>query len=877
MDGATMRGSHWSDSVPGRILEVGIVAGLYYLTARLGLSLAFANKNVSTIWPPTGIALSALLLRGNRVWPGIAIGAVTANLANTAPIGLAVGISVGNTLAPIAAAYLLRRCSFHPRMDRIIDVIALAGIGAACMLISSTLGTTVLGLTGRLGSNTYLSIWSTWWVGDALGVVLFAPVLLAFASTPLRTSGIGTRPLEAAACLVATGVAGYVFLANSQPIQYLVFPLAAWAALRFLQLGATAVILVLSTISIWTTVSGLGPHPGLSSTLTLVDLELFNGTLAISALLLAAVSEERTGASLALQQSAGRLEQEIAARTKELADSNADLTKEVAVRAGAEEALRRRTGEYEGILQAISDLGEGAVVVDMSTRRIQYANDAYCRITRYRLEELQEFDSYLDVITEDARFQLERSTQAIDDGQVHSGFGEAVVLTKDGQSVPIDWASARTKIGDLERSIGIVRDATERKRKLGIVEAARDAAQAASRAKGEYLSRMSHELRTPLTVIMGYSDLLSTGDLPADDRRQVEAIMQSAEHLLALVNDVLDIARIEAGRETLKLEPIDAPSLCREAAAMMSTVAHKAGVSLSCDLDGVECTVSGDRQRLLQVLLNLISNGVKYGGGSVAVSLSPGADGTARIVVSDTGRGLSEAEQLLLFQPFQRLDAARAGTDGTGLGLALSKALVEGMGGTIGVSSSRAGTRFWVALDLASASPSPSSAAAAQEPPARQPDTGSGQTLTVLHIEDNPMMIDFVESLCSKRPDVQLHNAMLGRMGVELAQSTRPDLIVLDVHMPDVDGIEVLQRLKADSTTTDIPVVILSADATAQRITQLLDMGAAKYLTKPIRVADFFDILDAVPPRRGSSGTRPTTGAVQVARPNSDRSDSSRR
>jgi len=870
MDGVTTRGSQWSDSVPRRIVEVAIVAGLYYLTARLGLSLAFANKNVSTIWPPTGVAVSALLLRGYRVWPGIAIGAVTANLANAAPIGVALGISVGNTLAPLAAAYLLRRCSFHPRLDRIIDVIALAGIGAACMLISSTLGTTILALTGRLGSNTYLSIWSTWWVGDALGVVLFAPVLLAFASTPLRTSAIGTRPLEAATCLVTSGVAGYVFLANSQPIQYLVFPLAAWAALRFLQLGATAVILVLSTISIWTTVSGLGPHPGLSSTLTLVDLELFNGTLAISALLLAAVSEERTRASRALQQSADHLEQEITARTKELADSNADLTNEVAVRGAAEEALRRRTVEYEGMLQAISDLGEGAVVVDMTTRRIQYANDAYCRITGYRLEELQEFDSYLDVLTEDARIQLERATQAIDDGEVHSGFGEAVVLTKDGQSVPIDWASARSRFGDLERSIGIVRDATERKRKLGIVEAARDAAQAASRAKGEYLSRMSHELRTPLTVIMGYSDLLSTGDLPADDRRQVEAIMQSAEHLLALVNDVLDIARIEAGREKLKLEPIDAPALCREAAIMMSTVAHKAGVSLSCDLDGVECTVSGDRQRLLQVLLNLISNGVKYGGGSVAISVRPGADDTARVLVSDTGRGLSEAEQLLLFQPFQRLDAARAGTDGTGLGLALSKALVEGMGGTIGVSSSRSGTTFWVALALATASPPASSNGSTQPPPSRQPDTASRQTLTVLHIEDNPMMIDFVESLCSKRPDVLLHNAMLGMMGVELAQSSRPGLIILDVHLPDVDGTEVLQRLKADSATRDIPVVILSADATAQRITQLLDMGAAKYLTKPIRVTDFFDILDEVAPRSDSSAAPLTTGATQLAGPQID-------
>lgn len=851
MDRGMTRASQWTDSVPGRLVEVAIVAGLYYLTARLGLSLAFANKNVTTIWPPTGIAVSALVLRGYRVWPGIAIGAVTANLANAAPIGLALGISVGNTLAPLAATYLLTRISFHPRLDRIIDVLGLAEISAASMLISSTLGTTVLAVTGRLGSNTYLSVWSTWWMGDALGVILFAPVLLTFASTPLRKSGIGARPLEAAICLVTSGVAGYVLLASSQSIQYLVFPLAAWAALRFLQLGATAVILVLSVLSFWTTVRGLGPHPGLSSTTALVDLDLFNGTLAISALLLAAVSEERARANRALQQSADHLEREITARTKELADSNAELKNEVAERAAAQEALRRRTAEYESILQAISDLGEGAVVVDMTTHRIQYANDAYCRLTGYTLEELQEFDSYLDVLTTEARVHVARTTQDVDEAQAASAFGEAVVWTRDGQAVPIDWASARVKFGEHERSIGIVRDATERKRKLGIVEAARDAAQAASRAKGEYLSRMSHELRTPLTVIMGYSDLLSTGDLPADERRQVEAIMQSAEHLLALVNDVLDIARIEAGREKLKLELIDAPALCREAATMMSTVAHKAGVSLSCVLDGVECMVSGDRQRLLQVLLNLISNGVKYGGRSVAISIRPAPDDTAHILVTDTGRGVSDAEQLLLFQPFQRLDAARSGKNGAGLGLALSKALIEGMGGTIGVSSGRGGTTFWVALALAGAGTPMISDGAIQQPPARSPDTEvPGPNLTVLHIEDNPMMIEFVESLCSKRSDVQLHNAMLGMMGVELAQSSRPDLIILDVHLPDVDGTEVLHRLKADATTRDIPVVILSADATAQRITQLLDMGASTYLTKPIRVREFFDILDEMVRRR---------------------------
>src|SRR5207302_1315515 len=250
-------------------------------------------------------------------------------------------------------------------------------------------------------------------------------------------------------------------------------------------------------------------------------LDLFNGALAVSALLLAADTEMNATAMRTLHQSAELLENEITHRTKELGDANTELKNEVAVRGATEEALRRQTLEYESILRAISDLGEGAVVVDMSTRRIRYANDAYCRITGYGLEELQAFDSYLAVLTPEARLRTDQTTLSVDERGRHSGVGE----------------------------------------------------------------------------------------LPTQERSHIDAIMRSAEHLLSLVNDVLDIARIEAGQETLVLTPIDAVLLCKEAVNMMASVAHRSGVSLTCDVDGVQCMVKGDRKRLLQVLLNLISNG----------------------------------------------------------------------------------------------------------------------------------------------------------------------------------------------------------------------------------------------------------------------------
>lgn len=834
----------WPGSVAGGIAQAAAVAVLYYLTARLGLSLAFANRNVTAIWPPTGIALAGLLLCGYRVWPGIAIGALTANLTNGAPVGVAFGFTVGNTLAPLVAAYLLRRVSFHPRLDRVRDVVAFAGFGIASMLVSSTLGTSILAVSGGLGPNTYWSVWGTWWVGDSLGVLLFAPVLLVYLSTPLRDVLAGNRRYEAALCLLAVGVSGYFVLTASIPVGYLVLPFVAWAALRFLQVGATAAILLVATLSVWATVHGLGPNRQDSQTLRLVTLDLFNGALAVSALLLAAISIERAAVLRTLHQSAVLLEHQVAARTKELADANEELRTEVAVRATAEEALRRRTLEYESILQAMSDLGEGAVVVDMATQHIRYANDAYCRITGYRLDELLEIESYLDVLSPAARESTNEATHRIDSAGSTSAFGEATVLRKDGQEVPVDWASGRVKFGEAALSIGVVRDATERKRKLSLLEAARDAAQAASRAKGEYLSRLSHELRTPLTVIIGYSDLLSEHELPPDERAHVEAIQKSADHLLSLVNDVLDIARIEAGRETLALVPLDAGDVCQEAVRLMASVAHRSGVTLTYDGGGPHM-VNGDRQRLLQVLLNLISNGVKYGSGSVRVLVHP-ADGTTRILVADNGLGLSSAEQVLLFQPFQRVGSERAG-EGTGLGLALSKALIEGMGGTIGVASDRDGTTFWV--ELPSAGSPPSRARGRRTTQRKTPSLGSddaGRGLSVLHIEDDPAMVKLVEQLCSARRDLRLQSVMLGRMGMELARASKPDVILLDVHLPDINGGEVLQQLKDDALTRDIPVVILSADATNERVAELTGLGAFKYLTKPIRAKSLLDTLDEV-------------------------------
>ena len=280
------------------LARVAIVALAYFLGAKLGLRLAFDNENVTSVWPPTGIAVAALLLFGRGVWPGIAVGALAANLTNGASVPTSLGITIGNTLAPVVAASLLRSVGFRPELDRMRDVVALVFVGgAASMLVSATGGTTALAANGAIERGTYGSTWLVWWIGDALGVVIFAPLLLTLLAPTVDLSSFRSRPREATVLFVAATTAASLVFSSDVLLPYLVFPFAIWAALRFYQQGAASLTVLVAVVAIVQTAAHNGPFSTMSRTTNLVSLQLFNATLAMISLSLAAVTRERIGES----------------------------------------------------------------------------------------------------------------------------------------------------------------------------------------------------------------------------------------------------------------------------------------------------------------------------------------------------------------------------------------------------------------------------------------------------------------------------------------------------------------------------------------------------------------------------------------------------
>ena len=424
---------------------------------------------------------------------------------------------------------------------------------------------------------------------------------------------------------------------------------------------------------------------------------------------------------------------------------------------------------------------------------------------------------------------------------------------KDGSYRWLDW-TGRLVPGE-QVHYATARDVSERKQIGLALEAVRQEAEAANLAKSEFLSRMSHELRTPLNAVLGFAQLLEMDELTAEQLENVAHIARGGRHLLELINEVLDISRIESGTMTISLEPVPVPELLSEVVAMIGPIAD--GRSITIDPSGAGCDTHmvADRQRLKQVLLNLLANAVKYNseGGRVTIACAMVDGSRLAIRVTDTGYGIPADRFDRLFQPFERLGAEQSGVEGTGMGLTLSKGLVEAMGGSIGVESELdQGTTFWVELEVAVAPLEAYEATAADQAAAEAP--AGARVHRVLHIEDNLSNLKLIERIIARRPGIELLSTSQGQLGIDLARQHRPDLVLLDVHLPDMPGQEVLRRLQGYPETRDTPVVIISADATKGQIARFTEAGASGYLTKPIDVTAFFELIDSIV--GGSAGGR---------------------
>jgi PAS domain S-box-containing protein len=414
---------------------------------------------------------------------------------------------------------------------------------------------------------------------------------------------------------------------------------------------------------------------------------------------------------------------------------------------------------------------------------------------------------------------------------------------KDGSTFPMDLAVSPMFNGENRCFTGIVRDITERKRVDRELKQALEAAIAASRAKSEFLSSMSHELRTPMNAILGFGQLLELDrGLTPEQVDNAHEIVKAGRHLLTLINEVLDLARIESGRLTLSMEPVQLMELIEECAALVESDAIRQGLSFQRDI--VHCQdrwVRADRLRLKQILLNLLSNAVKYNraGGSVLIACEFKSNGLVRLEVSDTGPGIPADKLGELFTPFNRLGLEAGAIEGSGIGLVISKRLVEMMGGEIGVASQPGeGCTFWVELaeTVPLAAPAVLSVTDSESCPLADGSLPAGKPCchTLLYIEDNPANLRLMQQVLASRTDIHLLSSGDPLVGLELARSEPPDLIMLDINLPGMSGFEVLKALQAQADTCNIPVLAITANAMPEDVERGLAAGFQAYLTKPL-------------------------------------------
>jgi CheY-like chemotaxis protein len=375
-------------------------------------------------------------------------------------------------------------------------------------------------------------------------------------------------------------------------------------------------------------------------------------------------------------------------------------------------------------------------------------------------------------------------------------------------------------------------------------------AEKANLAKSDFLSSMSHELRSPLNAILGFAQLMeSASPLPTDSQKEsIAQILQAGWHLLKLINEILDLAVIESGKVSLSPESVSLAEVMSECQTMMEPQAQPRGIRMTFPQfdDDAPFFVKADRTRLKQIIINLLSNAIKYNKeqGTIIVGCTVSTPERIRISVADTGAGLPPEKLAQLFQPFNRLGQEAGAVAGTGIGLVVTKRLAELMEGAFGVESTvGVGSVFWCELNSAAA---PQLAVQSGEAEASVPSQlpAGAPRRTLLYVEDNPANMKLVEKLIARYPDIRLVTAVNGTLGIELARATQPKVILMDINLPGISGIEALKILREDPATAHIPVVALSANAMPRDIAKGLEAGFFRYLTKPIKVKELMDTLN---------------------------------
>jgi PAS domain S-box-containing protein len=603
------------------LLQVTVVAAVYFGGAKLGLDLKVAHGVISPVWPPTGIAIAALLLLGPRLWPAVAIGALAGNATSGVSLGVAAAIAVGNTLEAVAAVYLLRRADFRLAFDRVRDVLSFAMLGAVVSTaIAATNGVTVLALADSPAASPYGSRWVLWWLGDATGALLVAPLILVWATRPpFRLPA--RRLAEGALLLVAiAGVGAAIFLGGLWRYPYLLFPLLLWASVRFTQLGAVTASFLVAAIGVAGVVSENTPLGSADDTVAVQILQALLAAVAISLLVLGSSLSERDAAAASLRQSAIGL-------------------------AEAQSLAHIGSWEWDIAGNRVTWTDELYRIYDLMPERGELNYEAY--LSRIHPGDREYVRNEIDSALAERRAFETTHRIVLEDGheRIVQGRGR-VILDRTGHPV---------------RMVGTAQDVTERRR----VEEVRE----------NILASVSHELRTPLTAILGFSLTLKERWSTLDDETRenmISHVAAQAERLQRLLGDLLDVDRLRHGSLRAETAPTDLGELVHEVVAMRPELG---GV----DVHAEGMTAEVDPAKVERIVDNLLANAERHTPEGTPIEIWVERNGSGVLLrVDDRGPGVPDDEKAAIFEAFARGSRTEAAGVGVGLSLVAQFAALHG-------------------------------------------------------------------------------------------------------------------------------------------------------------------------------------------------------
>lgn len=820
------------------------MAVVYFGAARFGLRFAVVAEQVTALWPPSGIALAALLVLGSRAWPGVWLGAVAANLLAHETPATALAIATGNTLEGLLGASLLRRAQFHEGLDRVWDVMALFGLAAGLSTtIAATVGSAALCLSGMQPWSAFGSLWFVWWLGDAMGILLFAPALLVWGSRP-RLRWDPRRAAEAlvlSACVVAASIASFggtfANLTGSH-FAYFVFPLLIWAALRFGPRGAAPAVLVVAGIAVAFTVRGLGPFGILSPDNRLVMLKVFLGVAALTALVLGAAIAERDTAER--RRMVDYAVARAMARSATLEEAAPPILKAIC------ECLEWDVGALWVVDPGSSELRCLEVwhrpevpVAEFAaaTRELRFAPGVGLPGRAWKARE----PVWISDVLADPNFPR---APAAARARLHAFFGFPISLGEEVLGV-IEFFSREIRRPDeallqLFASVGSqLGQFLERKRSEAELKRA-------SEAKDQFLALLGHELRNPLAPIRNALEVLrARKNEPAVAARMLDMVERQTAHLVRLVDDLLDVSRITRGKIGLRKERADLGAAAQRTVEAMRPLLEERGHRLRLSPPAEPIVLDADPTRLEQVLSNLLGNAVRFtpSGGTIDFSVAR-EDAQAVIRIRDEGIGIRPEMLGRIFDAFVQADRLPDRVqEGLGVGLTLVRSLVEMHGGTVTAASEGPGrgSEFVVRLPCL-----PAERAAAPAARVPSPEAAGSRRRRVLVVDDN---VDSAESLAVllQMAGHEVRVAHDGPSALTLAREYRPEIVLLDIGLPaGMDGYEVAQRMRPAAGAAGVVLVALTGYGQDEDRRRSAQAGFDHHLVKPVDVADLTRLMGSL-------------------------------